>query len=144
MFKKILLATKFSPKAKVARDVSIELAKALNANLYILTVYNYDFVERAQFDITTIAEELKSRVKENVEKKLDDYIVPFKQQGINPVKILKVGDVEIQILNAAREVQADLIIVGTGTRKGMFFDRFIQNVADKIQKHASCHVLTIT
>ena len=143
MFKNILLATKLSTKAVLARDVAIELAKAFDAHLYVLTVFNYDFVERAQFDITTIADELKSRTTENIEKKLDEYVVPFIERGITTAKILKKGDAEKQILNAAQELQADLIIVGAGTRKGIFLDRFIQNVADKVRKKASCHVLSI-
>ena len=144
MIENILLATKFSPKAGVAREVAIELVKALNANLYVLTVYNYDFVERAEFDITTIADELKDKVRQNIEEKFDDYIASFKQQGVNPVKILKIGDAETQILDTAGEVHADVIIVGAGTRKGIFLDRFVRNVTDKVRKRASCHVLTIT
>ena len=78
-----------------------------------------------------------------MEKKLDEYVVPFIERGITTAKILKKGDAEKQILNAAQELQADLIIVGAGTRKGIFLDRFIQNVADKVRKKASCHVLSI-
>lgn len=144
MFKNILLATKLSPRAGTARDVSVELAKALNAKIYVLTVYNYDFVNRADFDITTIADDLKDRVRQNIEKKFDNYLMTFKEQGIEPVKILKVGNPETEILDTAREIHADLIILGAGTTKGILLDRFVQNVADKVRKRASCHVLTIT
>lgn len=144
MFENILLATKFSPRANTARDVSIELVKAFKANLYILAVYSVDFVDRADFDITTIADDLKDRVRENMEKKFDDYIASFEEQGISPVKILKIGDAKTQILDTAREVSADLIVIGAGTRKNIVLDRFLQSVADKVQKRALCHVLTIT
>lgn len=144
MFKNILLATKFSPKAEIARDVAIRMVKAVGANLYILTVFNYDFLERVHADGTAVPEEAKNKLREHIENRLDNYIIPFKEQSINPAKIIKVGDAETRILETAKEIKADLIIIGASTRKGILLDRFLQNITDKVRKHASCHVLTIT
>ncbi|MBN1675142.1 MAG: universal stress protein [Kiritimatiellae bacterium] len=143
MFKTILLATKFSPKAGLAREVAIELATALRAQLHILAVYDSSSMDKAHVDFASIPEELKARVRENLDATFKDYLAEFEKHGLQPVKIVKFGNPETEIVATAGEIQADLIIIGSGTRKGVLLDRFLQNVADKVRKHASCHVLTI-
>lgn len=144
MLKNLLLATKFSPKAERARDVAAELVRALDAKLHVLTVHDLDYLEHVEFDLCSTPSNMQDDVRQRVEQQLHNYVAPLKEQGVNPVEIVRAGDAEEQIVDTAREIRADLIIVGAGTRKGMFFDRFLQNVADKVRKRAICHVLTIT
>jgi len=143
MFKTILLATKFSPKANLARDVAIELAVALKAKVHVLAVYDCSSVERAQLDFAAIPDELKTRIRENLDARFKEYAKVFEQHGVSPASIVKFGNPESEIIGTAEEVGANLIIIGAGTRKHVLFDRFLQNVTDKVRKQARCHVLTI-
>jgi len=143
MFESILLSTKFSPRAGAAREVALELTRSFGAKLHVLTVYDCASLERDDFDLATIPDDVKRNVVHTLDAKLDEYLEPFASLGILPERIIRFGNPEKVISKTATEVKANLIIIGSGTRKAMLFERFLRNVADKVRKRATCHVLTV-
>jgi nucleotide-binding universal stress UspA family protein len=54
---------------------------------------------------------------------------------------IEIGDAAKEILRAARDLSADLIVMGTHGRTGIA--RLLGSVAEKVVRRAQCPVLTI-
>jgi nucleotide-binding universal stress UspA family protein len=137
MFKKILLAYDGSDPAKKAFDRCLEMAKSFSAELSIVSVVRPpEFAE----DVETEA------IIESARSYFDGETVKLKARasaaGIDPHSHIRVGHPAEQIIAAAEEWDADLIVTGHRGR-GLFERWLLGSVSRLVIAYARCAVMVI-
>ncbi len=134
----ILVAYDGSEIAKKAVFKAIELAKALNAKLYILYVVNVPPEVRAFLTAGTILNEaLKSGMKilEQLKSELD-------KENVKYDLVVEIGDPGEKIVEFADKIDADMIVMGhrglSGIRKLL-----VGSVCDKVIRCSTRPVLVV-
>jgi nucleotide-binding universal stress UspA family protein len=152
MFEKILLAVALQNDAEYSRyvlalkPVGITLAKGSKRKIFILTVFNYEaLLSGGQINILPpdILEKEKEGIRQNVENKLEEYARDFLEEGIEVEKIIREGNPRDEIINAAKEIKADLILIGAHSRRSIF-DVLLGKTAESITKNAPCTVIKVS
>ncbi|HLX64959.1 MAG TPA: universal stress protein [Planctomycetota bacterium] len=145
-FKNIILTTDLSDNALAAAPYAAELARQSKGTVYLLHVFedsayasdlaSSDMLgfDPAAVEAAAVAER-KARLQAWVEK------IPGRE-NIKIVPVLKKGHAVEMILNEAKEVQADILVIATHGRTGLA--HFLSgSVAEKIVRLSACPVLTV-
>lgn len=139
--KKILVAVDLSPQSSNVADYAVCLAKSLDAD--IIAVYIAPSLGHyVGFHVPTSSiENFVGEVVNGAEKSMDDF-VQEKFQGIRAEGKVISGYAAEEIINQAKENNADLIVMGTHGRAGL--DRILfGSVAEKVVKTSNIPVLTV-
>lgn len=105
----IICAVRGGPASQPTIEKAIELAKETNLTLNFLYVVNLDFLSHTQISRTsTISEELNQ---------MGEFILltaqeKAKAKGINTQAVIRHGNVREEIINLAKEIKADYVILG--------------------------------
>jgi nucleotide-binding universal stress UspA family protein len=142
MYERILVAIDGSEPSQVALQAAISIAVANRSALSIVTVHDERFLE-STVDDEDYAE--VATVIENDEQDgnalLQSASAAANAAGVSDVAVrLLGGDPATNIVDAAREYRADLIVVSTHARKGLA-RFFVGSVAEHVLRHAPCSVL---
>lgn len=113
MFKKLLFCTDGSSNSECARKTAIKLAKEDGAELYVLMVA--DLTD----EFEALAPGLTGRLITDYRGKVDAVVDEAKAAGVKAEGIVKDGEPSKKIIEAAQEVGADGIVLGTHGRKGL-------------------------
>ncbi len=143
MFKKIVLATDFSARAEIAREVTINLVKGTKAKVTVVTIYHpSDYMMwHDLFPPTDKVEKYEQKfLKELISKKLHDYAKKLEKAGIKINYVMKTGMVANGIVKAAKEVKADLIVLGSHSQRSLG-DVLLGGTAVGVQAKSPCPVL---
>jgi nucleotide-binding universal stress UspA family protein len=149
MYKNILLAAalqrweQYSAHALAARNVAAAMA-AHAERLHVLSVYEHAS-ERVPVGLPAdIAISLREQQIEQTNSlmaaKMDDYVAPLVDQGLPVSKILRVGSPRHLIVEVANEVGADLIVIGSHSKRGLL-DIALGDTARHVSSHAPCTVV---
>jgi nucleotide-binding universal stress UspA family protein len=135
MFRKVLLAAALqnwdtpNPYARAAREVAIQLAKGSSNPLYVLTLYHYQapVIEKNPFIGSEVLEETEQLMKAEedavraaVEAKLRQYVQDIEGAGVAVVRLVRPGDPRDEVIRVAEEVRADLIVIGSHSKRRLF------------------------
>ena len=126
LFKRPLFATSWSSAGDHAVDSLKKLSKVIG-RLHVMHV-----VGEKELKHSDTHEVQKVRKQER--KRLDDLCDSFEEAGIDARPHVYVGDPEKEILKAAKEYQASLIILGTSERNALierWMGSISRNIADK-------------
>lgn len=140
--KSILVPTDFSETGLLAVDHAAYMAKLFQAKLYILHV-----IETSEFLLGPYSSVMNIRDLEEIEtvvtEKLDELEQRIRsEQGISVQKIVNSGRISSCIAETAKNIHADMIIMGTHGAKG-FEEYFIGSNAHKTVTISPCPVITI-
>jgi len=152
MFKRILLACDFSPHAEVAKQVAQTLAQGEDKQLWALTVI--EPLEEPLAEVgepPLVATQAWQRAVASSEKELEQERsqrlaqdkAELEAAEINVSCMVRVGDPAEEILKAAKETNADLIIMGSHSKR-TFWEVVLGSVTEKVAKQASCPVLIVS
>jgi len=147
--KKILIALDYNPSAQKVAEIGHELASSMNAKTILLHVIsdatyysslNYSpimgFESFSNAIETNSAEELK-RAGENYLDKSKEYLNDQTVQTI-----VRKGVFAETILNTAKELDADVIVMGTHSRRGL--EKILMgSVAENVLRHSPLPVFII-
>lgn len=139
----ILIATDFSACAEEALKQAVYLAHSLKAKITMMYVFDSPFPNRDDTPLRAYPRFYQSlqEFKRDEEKKLIAS-ANLPREGVEIRPLFKEGSPSLQIVKAAQELKADLIVVGTHGRAGM--SRFlIGSVAQKVSQTAPCPVLIV-
>ncbi|MEM1243716.1 MAG: universal stress protein [Pseudomonadota bacterium] len=123
MYHKIMLATDLSDMAKQAARKAWELANQFDAKLYVVHViepipaYGYP-------GVTEIESPYIDSAKQALNQLLEPYLVP--QEHIHVV----IGSVKQEVVNKTKELEIDLLILGSHGRHGI--TRWLGSTANAI------------
>ncbi|GEM_PF-105212 len=152
--KHYLLATDFSPHAQLAEKIAIALAKQRGEDkkLWVITTIEPGeelpmppgFVVNAPDDeVVELESELRQDVENEVDRRLNAIIADARAQGVTVEKVVRHGDPAKEILKAAIDIEADMIVIGSHSRKSLK-EKLLGGVPEKVAKQAPCPVLIIS
>lgn len=138
-FQKILIAVDGSTVAAHAADVGIELARLLGGELGF--VHAVDPSANYAPDSGIAAAALLAQAEQEGKGLLNDYHLRASFQRPSH-EFLQVGRPATEIVKAAQEWPADLIVIGSHGRGGVTHV-LIGSVAEGVMRHAHCPVLVV-
>ncbi|HAH57162.1 MAG TPA: universal stress protein [Bacteroidales bacterium] len=143
--KKVLIALDYDPTAQKVAEAGFSMAKSMNAKVILLHVIAHPtyysspeyspimgFTGFTNFDPFQI--EIADKLKQASQYYLDN---SKKHLGDNTIQtLLKEGDFAESILKAAKDMHADVIVMGSHSRKWLE-DIVLGSVTEKVLKHSS-------
>jgi nucleotide-binding universal stress UspA family protein len=143
--KKIICPTDFSDASKEALKAAVELAAQFSAELLLVhvlpPVMNYipaDWTETPRFDLPSY----ERQQAEDALAKLDELSQQQIPEAVNRRILVRQGSAAHEILEAAAEENADLIVIAshgmTGWRRYLY-----GSVTQRVIHHTPCSVLVV-
>lgn len=137
--RKIMVPTDFSEYSGAALNYAIFLARAFGAEVAVLHVLE-PAIYGLDFSITH--PEGSSDLKEELMKGIGEWVEKMRGLGISAEGHLVTGNPFVEVLKVAKNVKADLIVMGTHGRTGLAHV-FMGSVAERVVEKAHCPVLTV-
>lgn len=142
-FRRILFATDLSPASGRALAQAVRMARANAAELVIAHAYQLPDLFPTDVCVTgTLYSDLDEKVRGDAEKKLAELVKNARNEGIGARSLVLVGAPFEAIAEAARAVEADLIVMGTHGRTGAS-RILLGSVAARVIATAPCPVMTV-
>ena len=138
-FRKVLVAVDSSPLAVHAADVGAELARALGAELAFIHVV--DLAVGFLPDTGVPAGELVALAEKSGKELLEQFRRRLPEATV-PLEFMTTGKPAKEIVKAAREWPAEVIVIGSHGRGGVK-RVLLGSVAEGVMRHAECPVLVI-
>ena len=131
----ILFATDFSPSAQAILSHALDLARRYGARLYTVNVLPHTpFVEMTQPD--------PGQIGLWAEQQMSALMRSESLKDIEHKELIEQGEISDVLSNMVRKHVIDLIVIGTGGRKGL--GKFLLgSAAEEIFRNAECPVLTV-
>jgi len=137
--KSILVPVDFSESARKALQYALAFARLFKAEITLLHVAPELAEEsRVTFSMPELQQELLQDAAQNLAKEIERAATP--EVSLKPV--VKKGTPYYEIVEAAREMNADLIVIGTHGRTGLKHV-FMGSTAERVVRHAPCPVLVV-
>ena len=138
-YRKILLAYNGSQEGKRALVECGELANFLQAETHLLAVASMP----PSLFLTEgfVPEELLEEEKKRTQAVLDEGIQTLRQRGFNASGHLAVGEPVEEICRMAKELGADLIVIGHNQRTSFAARWWEGSVGASLLDHAPCSIL---
>jgi nucleotide-binding universal stress UspA family protein len=153
MYQHILLAValqqwdEFSPHAVAAREAAAALAHGAGAQLTVLSVYDYDYVQPDALslpleDVSRYRDTQMQRIDAQMETKMQAFLagVPTHETPITP--LLKVGNPRQLIVATAEALGVDCLVIGAHSKRS-FLDVLLGGTATAVSRHAPCAVVMV-
>ncbi|MGB7603793.1 MAG: universal stress protein [Candidatus Sulfotelmatobacter sp.] len=138
-FQKVLIAVDGYPVAAHAADVGAQLARSLGAEVALLYTVDPSIARGNQSGVP--GSELVAQAEVDAKRLL----ATFRERlALRPpaLEFLQVGKPATEIVKAAKEWPADLIVIGSHGRRGV--ERvLLGSVAEAVLRHAPCPVLVV-
>lgn len=147
--KKVLIALDYDPTAQKVAEVGFSMAKSMNAEVVLLHVLS-DFVYYSSKEYSPIMGftglgvwQLIDSV-DGLKNATQDYLDKSKHHlGDNSIQTLVAeGDLSEYILKTAKDLNVDIIIMGSHSRKWLE-NILMGSVTEKVLHHASIPVLVV-
>ena len=139
---KILFPTDFSEFSAHALKYAVTFAREYEAKIIVLHVvenyYTYPGFAETAFPMV----ELYSDMEKHAEDEMASLVKKDIPQGIQVETVIKRGTPFREIVETAKEKEANLIIIATHGRTGLEH-AFFGSTAEKVVRKAPCPVLTV-
>ncbi len=139
--KTILVPTDFGPSSDHAIAYTVDLARAVGAQIVILHAWEIPMLGFPDGAYIASAE-LATRVLESAQHGLDAAMKLVADKGVPARGLLKQGATWQTIIETAKEVEAGMIVMGTHGRHGLP-RALLGSVAEKVVRTAHTPVLTL-
>jgi nucleotide-binding universal stress UspA family protein len=139
LFKQILVPTDFEACSAEALGVAIGLARAFDGKVTILHVWQ---IPVYPYMVPALNSELISSVQERAADRLAQELHGLRMASANAEALLKTGTASDGILEATKEMEPDLIVMGTHGHRGVRHG-LLGSVAEKIVRISTVPVLTV-
>jgi universal stress protein A len=139
--KHLLVPTDFSEGAEEALNYACELARTFGATVHLMHVIGIPALGVPELGVAVTSTMIDSLTRENeiaLEELADRKrnLAPFGQV------LLRTGDARDMINQTAKEVGADLIVMGTHGRRGIS-RALLGSITETVVRTAPCPVLTV-
>jgi len=144
-FKAILVATDFSECAGAAFKVATNLAQRFGGKLVLLHVIQQRFVTRVAEHLEVEPDSLLPKFREEAQHHLDEFLEQYGRGGLEVTSMVSVGIPFQEIAVIARDLAADLIVMGGYGRSGRGRNEevFFGSTAEKVVRLLPCPVLCV-
>lgn len=142
MLPKVILApTDLSENAEEAVDYACELARTLGAKVHLLHVIAVPVLGVPELGMALTSTMIDTMTQDN-QNALDELAARKASLADIAPTILRTGDARDVINQTAKEIGADLIVLGTHGRRGVT-RVLLGSVAETVVRSAPCPVLTV-
>jgi nucleotide-binding universal stress UspA family protein len=135
---KVLIALTNDPLAVHAADVGIELTRSLKAELGFVYVIGEPSAIGADGGVS--AEEAIKTAKEDGKELIA--VIRQRAPELSALEFMPIGNPAAEIVKAAKEWPANLIVIGSHGRGGIQ-RAVLGSVAEAVMRHAPCPVMVI-
>jgi nucleotide-binding universal stress UspA family protein len=138
--RRILVPHDFSDRADRALDYATALAARLGAAVTVVHAYEtpvYGFPEGR-----AVSAEIAGHIAAAARGALDALAQRTKPAGVDVSFVLRQGTAWSEIQAVAKEIDADLVVIGSHSRSGLA-RALLGSVAEKVVRTAPCPVLTV-
>jgi len=152
MFKKILWATDFSEHARHAGQRALQCAQCSEGSVYALTVVDPEDLPLILDDVPdpfvsqALEQQLVQRLEEEYERRVLDHLdgetQPLREAGVQVETLLRIGQPWKEIIHAADELGATLIVMGSHGKHSLE-EILLGSTAERVTRHANCPVLVV-
>jgi len=139
--KHILVPTDLSEGAEEALDYACELARQFGATVHLLHVIGIPTLGVPELGVALTSSVIDSMVRENQEA-LETIVDRKRTMAVFGPPLLRTGDARDLINQTAKELAADLIVMGTHGRRGVS-RALLGSVTETVVRTAPCPVLTV-
>jgi nucleotide-binding universal stress UspA family protein len=139
--KNILVPTDLSEGAEEALDYACELARQFGATVHLLHVIGIPTLGVPELGVALTSTMIDTMVREN-QVALEELVERKRTSATFGQALLRTGDARDLINQTAREVGADLIVMGTHGRRGVT-RALLGSVTETVVRSAPCPVLTV-
>jgi nucleotide-binding universal stress UspA family protein len=139
LFQRILVAVDGEPIAARAADIAAELARLAGSELAFIHAIDPELVNAADTGIQP--DVFAASAKEDARKLIESFRSRLTQPS-SALEFTPVGIPPTEIINAAKDWPADLIVIGSHGRGGLT-RALLGSVAEDVMRHAPCPVLVV-
>jgi glycine betaine transporter len=138
------MATDFSLYSHEAQDHAVYLARSLGVDLHLLHVFEPPYYSHTGVtpSIHPEVHQWLEEIRKTEQMKLNTLAEEVRSQGVKVYAVFKEGEPFLEILKAAEEIEADLIVMGTHGRTGLAH-ALMGSVAERVVRKATCPVFTV-
>ncbi len=126
--------------AEHALVYALDLAEKLGARVTIVHAYEVPMYSYPEGPALTV--EMAAQIEQAAQTALENVSERCKRPGVDLRTALRHGHAWSEINAAAKELPADLIVIGTHGRRGIA-RALLGSVAEKVVRTAPCPVLTV-
>lgn len=139
---RILYPTDFSPFSVQALRHALALAKSFKARLKVVHVIPEVFL-KGESIYASASWLLTPEVRQSVEEEMHRFLGPAREARIDHETEIRVGNPWKEVLAAAEEMPADMVVLGTHGHGGL--DRLVLgSVAEKLIQRLPCSVMSVS
>jgi nucleotide-binding universal stress UspA family protein len=139
LFKKVLIAVDSEPVAAHAADIGGELARLAGAEVAFVHVIDPELVNAADTGIQPAV--LAATAKGEARKLIGEFRLRLPRQA-NVLEFVQIGSPVGEVVKAAKDWPADLIVIGSHGRGGIK-RALLGSVAEGVMRQAPCPVLVV-
>jgi nucleotide-binding universal stress UspA family protein len=139
--KNVLVPTDLSEGAEEALDFACELARQFGAKVHLLHVIGIPALGVPELGLALTSTVIDTLIQDNQEA-LDKLVARKKGLADFGEVMLRTGDARDLINQTAKEINADLIVMGTHGRRGVT-RALLGSVTETVVRTAPCPVLTV-
>ncbi len=140
--RQIIIPVDFGEQALIAVSQSFNLARLTKSEITLLHVIDEDFLKPFQ-DIISAKHNYEGHLKDDVKIRMDELAHKVQSEaGVKVNVLIKVGKIYEEIVEAAKEINAALIIMGTMGAVGIK-KRILGSNASRVVRESECPVITI-
>jgi nucleotide-binding universal stress UspA family protein len=140
--RQIVIPIDFGEQSLIALGQSYNIARLTKSEITLLNVIDEDFVKPFQ-DIVFAKHNYEDQLRTDISKKLHDLADKVhKETGIKVNTLIRTGKIYDEIVEACREINASLVIMGTAGAVGLK-KRIMGSNASRVVRESECPVITI-
>ena len=140
-YRNVLFATDFSTGAREATGHAAALASAEGATLHLLHVIE-EFSYRESFNLKHFpSQDVLEELERNARIALED-LAKDAELGPGVQTYVREGKPFVEIIRAARELEADVLVVGSHGQSGLS-ETLFGSTAERVVRKAPCAVLVV-
>lgn len=147
--KNIVVPTDFSENAHVALEKAVDLACQLGAKIHLLHIQDESTlriaVKEGLLREDSTDEQLQAEVDRLTKERFESLFINCDVSAINIEHLTRRGEADVVIVRFAREIDADLIVVGLrgAGLMGIIRSAMMGSVAEAVIKKSPCPVLVV-
>jgi nucleotide-binding universal stress UspA family protein len=137
----MLVPSDFSAASTAAIEYATDLARRLDARLRLIHVFQIP-VFAVPDTVVPVSPETAVSLREAVGQRLESERAQVEKSGVPATAQVLDGAPFVEIIRTARDLPADLIVMGTHGRTGLKHV-LLGSVAEKVVRKAGCPVLVV-
>jgi len=138
----VIVPVDFSSFSDKALDYAVVFAQQFGASLVLLHVVEPMVYPENYLTVPAVSDDINTSLMKAGEEKLAAQCAHFNGESVSVKPMTRLGRPYVEITEAAKELEADLIVLATHGHTGLKHV-LLGSTAERVVRHAPCPVLTV-